>query len=285
MLAIIALFGVAVASIMITDADYTTDMDEKPETADRTLGEEESAAASTPLQEAFAVSETAGNEASGSTLTGTFRADTLQGDENEDVLNAGDGDDVLHGEGGDDVLFGGKSMDSLFGNAGNDELDGGEHDDDLIGGDGHDTLYGGNGNDTLLGSFGEDTLAGGTGEDVLNGGAGEDTIIGNDDSDADYLNGGRGDDWLGGGANDMLHGGDGADTFSVHANENTGVYISDYDADQDIIEVVFDAEDPAPLLTTAMTPDGLALYADGEFIAGFADVTTIDLNKIALIAT
>jgi hypothetical protein len=34
-----------------------------------------------------------------------------------------------------------------------------------------------------------------------------------------------------------------------------------------------------------MTPEGLALYADGKFVAGFADVTAIDLSKIALIAT
>ncbi|MFT4914253.1 MAG: Ca2+-binding RTX toxin-like protein [Yoonia sp.] len=105
MLAIIALLGVAVASIMVTDTDYTTDMDDKPETADGTLAEEETATSTTPLQEAFAVSDTAGNAASSNTLMGTLRADTLQGNDENDVLNAGDGDDVLHGDGGDDVLL------------------------------------------------------------------------------------------------------------------------------------------------------------------------------------
>jgi len=216
-------------------------------------------------------------------LLGTLRADDLRGGDGDDLIDGGAGEDQLRGADGDDQLFGGKAMDSLFGGMGDDLLDGGDHEDDLIGGAGNDTLDGGADNDTLQGGFGDDTLQGGTGQDLMNGGAGDDTLDGAGDDEADFLNGGRGDDLLIAGKDDQVHGGEGADTFALDA-QDAGAFIADYDPDQDVIEVVYDADAPVPELTTAATQEGLALYADGEFVAGFANVTSIDLNRIALVA-
>ena len=284
MLAILGLFGVAVASIMITDSDRASQPAEGDvETASDTLGDEDSAATSTPLDEAFGVGDTADSTAAGETLLGTLRADDLRGGDGDDLIDGGAGEDQLRGADGDDQLFGGKAMDSLFGGMGDDLLDGGDHEDDLIGGAGNDTLDGGADNDTLQGGFGDDTLQGGTGQDLMNGGAGDDTLDGTGDDEADFLNGGRGDDLLIAGKDDQVHGGEGADTFALDA-QDAGAFIADYDPDQDVIEVVYDADAPVPELTTAATQEGLALYADGEFVAGFANVTSIDLNRIALVA-
>jgi Ca2+-binding RTX toxin-like protein len=280
MLAIIGLFGVAVASIMITDSDRVSEVDGDIEETSGTLADQDNADTSSPLQTAFEINGTEGN---GETILGTVQADSLRGGDGDDVLDGGEGEDVLHGDHGDDLLFGGTAMDSLLGDMGDDELHGDDHDDDLIGGDGDDTLDGGADDDALLGGFGNDTLMGGTGEDLLNGGAGDDVIIGDDDAEADFLNGGRGDDIIRGGVGDTLHGGDGLDTFAVNVDEG-GAYITDYDPDQDVIEVVFDTNAPPPELTTVQTPDGLALYADGDFVAGFANISTIELDRIALVA-
>ena len=283
MLAIIGLFGVAVASIMITDSDRAPETDGNVESMSDTLGDEDNANTSTPLKTAFELSDAAGSASDGETIVGTVRADDLQGGNGDDVLDGGEGEYVLRGDHGDDRLYGGKAMDSLFGDMGDDELDGGDHEDNLIGGDGDDFLDGGADDDTLLGGFGDDTLMGGTGADLLNGGAGNDEVIGTDDTEADFLNGGRGDDVIHGGVGDTLHGGDGEDTFTLDVGDS-GAYISDYDPDQDVIEVVYDADAPVPELTTTQTADGLALYADGDFVAGFANVTTIDLSSITLVA-
>ena len=288
MLAILGLFGIAMASIMITDTDRTAEPEVEPEPnpeqVSETLGGEESAGTSTPLNEAFGISETADDAAQGAQIVGTIHADYLQGGAGDDQIDGGEGEDNLRGAGGNDTIFGGQAMDNLFGDMGDDSLDGGDHEDDLIGGGGEDTLEGGADNDQLQGGFGDDTLFGGAGADVLNGGAGNDVIVGNDDNgEADYLNGGRGDDLIVGGENDHLHGGDGADTFALDATDG-GAYISDYDPDQDVIEIVYDANTKQPDLTTAPTEDGLALYADGEFVGGFANVTEIDLTRITLVA-
>lgn len=309
MLAIIALFGVAAASIVITDSDrYTHEEPDIEKTSDM-LEVEDTSAYSTPLDEAFALSDsqkidpedTYENEDTlqpdpvenvtevlvdaGSTdvVLGTNQADLLTGGAGDDILQGGEGEDSLHGHNGNDSLFGGKAMDRLFGDVGNDLLDGGDHNDELIGGTGDDTLFGGEGDDALLGSFGNDTLVGGNGSDLLNGGAGDDIMYGNDDADADFLNGGRGDDILLGGVGDMLHGGDGADTFGITTTVSGATYIEDYKADEDIIELVYDAQGPIPELTVMERENGLDLYADGDLIASFANVTTLNLSQIALI--
>ncbi|MBB5720468.1 Ca2+-binding RTX toxin-like protein [Loktanella ponticola] len=285
MLAIIALFGVAVASVLITDAGADAEPD--TEAAADSLNDDNDATTSTPLQESFTSGDTlnsVGQGQSDETITGTIRADLLVGTEGDDVIAGEDGEDTLHGHDGHDTLFGGNAKDTLFGDVGDDTLDGGDHDDELIGGSGDDTLFGGDGDDTLLGSFGDDVLSGGNGQDLLNGGAGNDVLIGNDDAEGDYLNGGRGDDIIRSGAGDTAHGGAGADTFALDADAEDGAYIEDYDPDEDIIEVVYDAEGPIPELTTTETENGLALYADGDFVAGFANITSIDLDRIALVA-
>lgn len=279
MLAIIALFGVAVASIVITDADRGIE----PETEPARDQDRDDFDISTPLQETTTTSSTLDSVGSGQSIMGTVRADLLTGGTGDDLIDGGEGEDVLRGDDGDDRLFGGKAMDSLFGGMGDDGLDGGDHDDDLIGGAGNDTLYGGDGEDELLGGSDDDVLQGGNGVDLLNGGVGNDLVIGDDDTDADFLNGGRGDDELRGGAGDRMHGGDGVDTFGLDADAGDGAYIDDYDPDVDVIEIVYDPEGPVPELTTRHTDEGLALFADGDFIAGFANVDTIDLNRIALV--
>jgi Ca2+-binding RTX toxin-like protein len=208
--------------------------------------------------------------------------DHLDGREGDDTLWGGDGDDVLHGGPGDDVLFAGNGDDELYGHIGDDTLRGDGGHDTLTGGDGADILFGGQGNDSLSGNIGRDTLAGGPGADTLMGGDDDDVLIGRDDLDADYLNGGAGDDILIAGAGDHLNGGPGADLFSVPVD--AGAVIDDFDPSQDVIEVLHDGLTPLAL-TTTLSESGLALLADGEVVATFSGITSLDLQSVVVVTT
>jgi Ca2+-binding RTX toxin-like protein len=103
----------------------------------------------------------------GTTQTGTDRADViLAGGANEkvigragnDFLAAGGGNDTVYGDNGNDTVLGNKGNDNLYGGAGSDVLDGGPGGDRLDGGAGNDRLTGGLGKDTLIGGLGQDTF-------------------------------------------------------------------------------------------------------------------------------
>lgn len=113
-------------------------------------------------------------------LRGTQKADKLRGG----LLTK----DLLYGSGGDDRISGGigrakARQDRLYGEAGNDQLFGGNGIDLLDGGEGNDQLFGGTGRDLLLGKSGDDRLLGEKGEDILIGGQGRDTLTGGKDKD------------------------------------------------------------------------------------------------------
>ncbi len=193
---------------------------------------------------------------------GGLDQDRLAGSEEADMLLGEDGDDVLSGAAGDDVLFGGKG------------------DDRLEGGLGDDWLTGGAGNDVLHGDAGHDVLSGGAGSDMLDGGDGHDILESREDATGDILIGGAGDDLINAGIGDELTGGAGADTFSVV--ESAGAVITDFDPEEDVLEVAYDTVPPT--LSTALGDDGLVLLANGEAIATLGGLSTLDLTSVRLVA-
>ena len=135
------------------------------------------------------------------------------------------GNDVITTAGGNDVIFAGAGNDMVGAGAGLDWLRGMAGDDALDGGGGNDAMFGGVGNDTLTGASGDDTLWGGFGDDSLNGGSGNDSLGG----------------VLG---TNSLTGGNGQDTFHVRAL--TFNPTNDYDATEDILDIVRRASEVAP---------------------------------------
>lgn len=159
-----------------------------------------------------------------------------------------DGDDVMKGGDYDDVISGGLGDDRLLASAG---------DDIMTGGRGNDDIFGGKGNDTLAGGSGDDVLKGGGGKDELKGGSGNDTLVG-----------GRG--------NDVLTGGDGEDTFVIVANSKKDV-ITDFDADEDVIDVTALGVTDLSDFTISETSDAVVLEAAGSIIV-LEDYTETDLT-------
>ena len=109
---------------------------------------------------------------------------------------------------------------------------------------------------------------------------GNDTVFDRGDLTRDYLNGGDGNDTLKGDTGDILNGGTGADVFSLM--EAAQVSIEDYNPAEDTIEITYAGA--LPLLSTAQTEDGLALLADGEAVAVFANLDQLDLGQVRLVA-
>ncbi len=321
MLALISLFGLAIAGMALvpTPRTQSEDEDRLPEEEDDDVVSEDAAeekpgpAIQYPDDDDFG--DNFGDDSDGDlgpepindTLTGTEGRDDIRsgdGDDsiaglgNNDYLDGEDGNDSLagdagrdelHGGDGDDLLLGGDDNDSLFGHIGNDSLDGGTGEDELNGGDGTDVLDGGAGNDSLLGSFGDDVLRGGAGIDMLNGGDGDDVVDGSDDgevAEGDYLNGGTGGDVLFGGAFDNMNGGEGADVFAIDAAEaaQSSARVEDFDAAEDTLVVVYDGTGPEPELSLTVGAEGTSLLADGQEVAFVVGVQTIDLSAVQLIA-
>ena len=204
---------------------------------------------------------------------GTDADDVAEGGDGLDVLLGGAGDDELNGGRDDDLLDGGFGDDTLYGAVGDDQLFGEAGNDTLIGGEGDDLLNGGEGDDVLNGSYGNDSLTGGYGADMLNGGDGNDTLDGGDDAEKDYLNGGDGDDRLIARLNDHLNGGTGADTFVL--DDAIMAAVDDFNPDEDVIELGYD--DTPPALSTQLGDDGLVLLADGEVVATFPGLQSLDV--------
>jgi Ca2+-binding RTX toxin-like protein len=281
MLAILGLFGAAMAAIFISSDDGVTDDINNP-ASDTLSNTGETDLPSQTLEEAISTNayEYEGGDTHDKILGGAGM-NTIDGGDGNDWIEGGAGDDELDGCYGDDTLFGDDGDDELFGKEGDDSLDGGMGKDHLIGGDGNDILNGGDGDDRLLGGFGDDTLTGGTGMDALNGGAGDDTLDGSDDLIQDFLNGSIGDDTLIGGAGDNLNGGEGADIFVLSIGSNA--HVDDYDPSEDKIEVLYNPAEGIPTLTTNEQDGTTFIYADEEIVACFAGAPAIDLSTVRLV--
>jgi len=289
MIALMALVGVALSSLVLFDPD-PGDQDDpalngnnpaepQPETipVDAILNEDTLTGADTSSDAMGTDPLVRFGGPSGTLVLGANADDLLDGEGGDDTLRAADGDDTLHGGTGDDTLFGENGNDRLLGQDGDDILIAGTGDDALFGGAGHDALYGDAGDDQLHGYLGDDTLVGGAGADVLFGGAGNDILDGRDDT-TDTLLGGSGDDTLIAGSGDHLSGGAGADIFALTANNS----VDDYDPTTDQIEVMYEGTPPA--LSTQVSDAGLVLLADGDVVATFADITALDLTQVRLVA-
>jgi Ca2+-binding RTX toxin-like protein len=176
-----------------------------------------------------------------------------------ELLDGGKGNDKLYGDGGVDHLYGREGNDLLYGGEDDDQLEGNLGHDELNGGEGDDKIYGGQNKDTLSGDSGDDRLDGGAGNDQIYGESGDDVIYGGMGNDE--VKGGSGTDWISGvdaetpsGAYeiDRLSGGGGKDTFILgDANavfyHSAGLFdyalISDFNAQQDKIQLKGKAED------------------------------------------
>lgn len=226
-------------------------------------------------------------------LDGGDGDDILWAGAGADVLAGGAGNDILHGQAGDDSLAGGSGDDSLCGHEGDDSIAGGWGLDTLIGGTGDDTLDGGGDADWLAGGEGDDLLTGGAGGDTLDGGDGDDTLYGafpeGEDAEVDFLNGGDGDDTLVLGAGDQGSGGAGADVFTLSQWLGEGGFatITDYDAAEDRIVVVYDpAAHAAPELTLAPVEgtEDVRILLDGQAVGLVTGAAGLSAGDITLLA-
>ncbi len=238
-------------------------------------------------------------------LNGTEGDDTLYGEEGNDTINGNAGDDTLHGEdgfdlisgdSGDDVAFGHNDDDTIDGGAGNDTLQGSLGDDVLHGGDDDDAVHGGLDDDMLSGGLGNDSLFGGHGNDVISGIEDDSTTAALDDIDAgdsvfgetsDFLNGGAGDDLMIAGKDDYVTAGDGFDTIVTGdwITEGHATDISDFNADDDNILLVYDDEDPEPEITLQADPDETGtthVLMNGIAVASVGNGSEISIDDIAV---
>lgn len=294
MLAILGLIGVAISALVIIDVD--SDEDDLKAEEDGTLSTNSGPLPIVPVSEiayaddfdespAVNIADEggapifAGN--GDDTVAGGASDDYVNGEDGNDTLSGGGGDDTLHGGNDDDVVTGGEGNDLLLGNVGDDTLDGDAGDDTLQGGMGDDHLDGGSGDDAMQGYLGNDTMISGDGSDVMYGGAGDDLLDGRDDGATDYLNGNAGNDRLVSGAGDHLNGGKGEDVFAMNAGASG--FIDDFSNADDMIEVLYEGDEP-PMLTTESTDDGLALLADGQVVAVLGGLETLDLERVSLVA-
>ncbi|MEQ8542161.1 MAG: CARDB domain-containing protein, partial [Coleofasciculus sp. D1-CHI-01] len=181
----------------------------------------------------------------------------------------------------DTELIGTDDDDTLFGTPGDDILSGLRDDDDLVGGGGDDTLFGDRGDDNLFGEAGNDMLFGDRGDDYLFGGTGNDMLFGD-----------RGDDLLIGvelnlanpglGEVDSLIGGFGADVFqlgdvfSAYYDDADGTtdgstdyaLITDFDINQDIIELHGSAADYQLATVSPSLPSGIGVFLQSSTPSG-----------------
>jgi Ca2+-binding RTX toxin-like protein len=186
-------------------------------------------------------------EVDGGTVIGAGSGNTLLIEGvTPDQLNADnitvDGEALAVGSSGSDL---GSILSDLGGNeseAADVNLQGGDRDDTIAGGAGDDTIKGGGGEDTLEGGAGDDTLKGSSGDDTLRGGAGDDTLVG-----------GRGADTF-------------IQDFSVAGNDT----ITDFNPDEDVIDIAGLGEDNLAVEVV----DGGTLISAGEDNSLFVENVT-----------
>ncbi len=213
-------------------------------------------------------------------------AAAIFGGTGDDMLRGGTGDGFIDGGAGDDVILGGDGAENLFGGA---------HAPDSASAADDDLIDGGAGDDRIAGGYGADTLIGGTGDDVIDHHGRVEQQIGwerhafdwhIDDAD-DTLVGGTGSDTLIMDRADTGTGGDGADTFWIYHDHETGTGaadITDFDAGTDFLRVSLNPSLDHGELTVDVTasPDGAdaLVTVNGELVAvlrGAARADAIDL--------
>lgn len=145
--------------------------------------------------------------------------------------------------------------------------------------------------DSLFGDGGNDELRGGVGSDDLDGGDDNDTLMGVDPSaQVDY----------GRSTIDTLTGGNGSDTFVLAENEvfyNSGIpdnvgiedyaLITDYEIDEDTLELNGSLEDYSFGASPEDVPSGLGIFSEqeesgNELIAVLQDVSNSDDVKTTI---
>jgi serralysin len=224
--------------------------------------------------------------------------DFLRGQSGADVIHGNDGDDTVRGGSGGDYQEGGSGIDtldyvdstagvniSLYTNSAsggyatgdtirdfenvngsnyNDTIRGSNDDNFIDGYDGDDRLYGLNGDDTLRGLEGDDVLFGGSGDDRLDG-------YGTFGTEFDRLTGGRGFDTF-------ILGGD----WGISYLKEGYATITDWNWEQDYIEVVGDARDYSLGITNfgiGTSALDTAIYYEGNVIAWVQDSTNINIDR------
>ncbi|NVJ97967.1 MAG: hypothetical protein HWE25_07440 [Alphaproteobacteria bacterium] len=151
------------------------------------------------------------------------------GSGSDDLSNNGTITGTVHGDGGNDVVTNnGRIFGDVYLDAGDDNLF--THNGDIIG-----TVYGGNGDDLIEGGNNTDTLSGDLGDDTLSGGNGDDQLTTGDGNDVIRLTAGWGDDT-----------------------------VSDFDADNDRIDISRTGSNYDDLIITSCGDDALVTDADGN---------------------
>ncbi|MBO9408125.1 hypothetical protein J7399_11845 [Shimia sp. R9_1] len=254
-------------------------------------------------------SEGEGDEAVSDTLIGVTEGEDKgetgllrEGNDSDNAISGTSGHDILSGEGGNDTLDGGQGRDYLFGFTGDDTLRGDLDDDVLAGGEGNDLLSGGGGNDTLRGYSGNDTLNGGAGNDLLIGAdiSNREIEIGDvyrdraasgpiefeepTEKEANVLNGGGGNDEILLGEGDTATGGEGKDLFQIGQwIDEDAPLITDFDANEDVLSVLYEDDQPSPTITLERTGGETQVLANGVVMARIAgDAAGLDVSDVVL---
>jgi len=258
-------------------------------------------------------------------LTGTAGNDFLTGDENTrsifglegddqldsgpstDFIDAGPGNDsvlvvspnlnVLGGA-GDDEIVAFAAFSDIAGDAGNDTIRGNFSDSFVRGGEGNDLITSTGGNNALFGDDGNDAISGTT-ADEMQGGAGDDALYsisaGTEEPftrGAAFMFGGPGADLLVSNGSDEMTGGTEADQFRFinWFDDFRGPFvesvITDFNPQQDVIEIVLVGNAPIPILGTETSPiDGnVALLANGVRIVEFQGLASFDTSRVVFVA-
>lgn len=162
-----------------------------------------------------------------------------------DIVYGSNSNDTILGREQNSYLVGLNGSDVLEGNDGNDYLDGGNNDDTLFGGSGNDTLIGGGQSNNLVGGEGDDTFIGGKGQDLMEGGSGKDRYIIGDENNIFYT------DY----------------TWYDHA------IITDFDFEQDIIQLQGEASDYTIKPANSQGIHGTGIFYDNGMIALVGDIS------------
>ena len=225
--------------------------------------------------------------------------DTIFGSPGDDTVSGGEGNDSIFAWLGEDLLSGDEGNDFIRGQGDNDTLNGGSGNDTLIGGDGSDRITGGADNDRVVGEDGRDDLAGGLQNDTLFGGLQNDTLFGG--SGNDVLIGAEILFAFGTNTIDTLTGGNGSDTFvlgqqvdgedvvfydsdSNSLGTNDYALITDFETEEDTLELIGSFDDYSFAATPEGLPDGVGVYfgqeSNSELIGILQDVNVSEIADI-----
>jgi serralysin len=233
-------------------------------------------------------------------ITGSGFADTITGSSAANVIDGGAGDDVISGGAGADTLKGNSGVDtaSYGGSSAGVNVNlgtlsvvsngqggftfiqvggtgtGGDAQGDTL--NGFENLIGSAFADTLTGNNGVNRLEGGAGDDVISGGGGNDTIIGGSDVDIENLSGGAGFDTF------VYLSRSDSNTSAVR----TGDFITDFNVDQDLIDLRALGVNAANLLITNNVVNGthFARVVEDLNANGQADDNELSINLIVVSA-